>query len=166
MYKSNPTLEKIPLTSQKWDECIYRLRWGKKHSQLLFLLTALCDLHRFLHVIRSVEKRRRDWHSRKAQICDLLLFTGFNPFILIFVTFFCICTIYVHSIYDLNQLQCQISSLRNNERVCAADIKGLSYAEIQCIIFKKGNLHHCNCVLSCTIKLTLSTVYVSLFFLN
>lgn len=38
-------------------------------------------------------------------------------------------------------------SSRNNGKVGTADMEGSSYAEIQCIIFKKGNLHHCNCVL-------------------
>lgn len=81
-----------------------------------------------------------------------------------FGTFVCVFAQFMsYYMYDLNQLHCYTHSLRSNEKVCAAVIEGMRKT---CIILKKGNLCHCNCVLSCTMKRTLSTVYVSLLFLN
>lgn len=144
-----PTVERITLASQEWDECIYCLtRKAKKHSVISFVndymwFTALSSCHQMC--VRA-KKKSWDWHSRKTRACGLLI---------LILTFCYICLIaqfLSHYLYDLNQLQCWIRRLRNSETVCAADnwrfwvVLKYSVPYIK----KKGNLHHCDCVLYCT----------------
>lgn len=135
-----PTLKKITLTSQKWDECIHRLTQKQKALTLISFtnrfiwFTELSSCHHM-----CVWESKRLTFQEDTDICGLLVLKGFDLLILTFVTFVCVFALFF-LITCTTWINCNVRYVvkGGTEGFALLMLEGLSYAEMQCIILKKG----------------------------